>query len=101
MTTETAAPNPVLTPPASSPRTGLLRFAAWGTGVGIELRQKDLVATIVRVRPSETGVLGAATVTDFRTRPAAEWGTELLAFMRKLGVAHIACPVLLPRRDAI
>lgn len=78
-----------------------MRHTAWGTGVGIELREKELVATIVRVRPSETGVLGAATVTDFRTRPAAEWGTELLAFLRKLGVAHIAANVLLPRRDVI
>ncbi len=55
----------------------------------------------MRVRPSEVGVLGAATVTDFRTRPAAEWGTELTAFLRKLSVGHVAATVLLPRRDVI
>jgi len=100
MTTDTA-PTAALNPAVSTPRTGLLCYTAWGTGVGVELREKELVATIVRVRPSETGILGAATVTDYKTRPAAEWGTELLTFLRSLGVAHIAATVVLPRRDLI
>src|SRR4051794_25104136 len=77
------------------------RWTALGTGVGIEIRDKELHVTIVRVRPSAAGVLGAATVTEYKTRPAAEWGTELLAFLRKVGAGHIAATVLLPRRDVI
>ncbi len=100
MTTE-IAPSPSLQIPASTRRSDLLGYTAWGTGVGVSLREKELIATIVRIRPNETAVLGAATVTDYRTRPAAEWGGELLAFLRKLGVAHIAATVLLPRRDVI
>src|SRR3954453_4501284 len=88
-------------PSAVRPRAGLSRWTAFGTGVGVEIRDKDLQVTIVRVRPSEVGVLGAATVTDFRTRPAAEWGTELTGFLRKLSVGHVAATVLLPRRDGI
>jgi hypothetical protein len=82
-------------------KTDLRKWLAFGTGVGIEVRGEELQVTVVRVRPSETGVLGSATVTDFRTRPAAEWGSELNAFLKQLGVAHIAATVLLPRSDVI
>ncbi|MBC8167551.1 MAG: hypothetical protein H7Y20_16985, partial [Bryobacteraceae bacterium] len=110
MTTDSNSP--ITAPPPAPPlvpevartpvrRAGPSRWTAFGNGVGIEIRDKDLQVTIVRVRPSETGVLGAATVTDYRTRPAAEWGTELLGFFRKVGAGHIAATVLLPRRDVI
>lgn len=80
---------------------GLRKWLAFGTGLGIEVRDQELQVTIVRVRPSQTGVLGSATVTDYRARPAAEWGAELSAFLRKLGAAHIAATVLLPRQEII
>ena len=80
---------------------GFRKWLTFGTGVGIEVRDNELQVTIVRARPSETGVLGSATVTDFKTRPAAEWGAELIAFLKKLGAAHIATTVLLPRHDVI
>src|SRR4051794_40319085 len=86
---------------APARRSGISRWTAFGTGVGIEVRDRELQITISRVRPWKTAVLGAATVTDYRSRPAAEWGTELLAFLRKVGAAHIAATVLLPRRDVI
>src|SRR5688572_25228044 len=79
----------------------LRRWLALGTGVGIEIRNTELQVTVVRVRPSETGVLGSATVPDYRTRPAAEWGGELNVFLKQLGAAHIAATVLLPRHDVI
>ena len=63
--------------------------------------EQELKVTIVRVRRSETAVIGAATVTDYKTRPAAEWGAELATFLRQVGAAHIAATVLLPRRDVI
>ena len=77
------------------------KWLAFGTGLGVEVREQELLITIVRVRRSETSVLGSATVTDYKTRPAAEWGTELAAFLKKVGAAHIAATVLLPRRDVI
>ena len=79
----------------------LRKWLALGTGVGIEIRNGELRVTVVRVRPSETGVLGSATVPEYRTRPAAEWGGELNAFLKQLGAAHIAATVLLPRHDVI
>ena len=80
---------------------GFRKWLAFGTGVGVEVRDQELQVTIVRVRPSETGVLGSATVTDYKTRPAAEWGAELTSFLRNVGAAHIAATVLLPRQDVI
>jgi Tfp pilus assembly protein PilN len=79
----------------------LRQWLAFGTGVGIEVCEQELKVTIVRVRRSETAVLGSATVTDYKTRPAAEWGSELATFLRQVGTAHIAATVLLPRRDVI
>jgi type II secretory pathway component PulL len=82
-------------------KTDLRKWLAFGTGVGIEIRDNELQVTVVRVRPSETGVLGSAMVTDYRNRPASEWGIELSAFLKKLGAAHIAATVLLPRHEVI
>lgn len=82
-------------------KTDLRRWLAFGTGVGIEIRADVLRVAAVRVRPSEVGVLGAATVTEYKTRPAAEWGTELAQFLRKLGSGHMAATALLPRHDVI
>lgn len=89
--------------PVHGPRksSDLRRYLAWGTGVSIEIRDDELQVAIAKVRPGGAAIAGAATVTEFRTRPAAEWGSELLAFLRKLGARHIAATVLLPRRDVI
>lgn len=81
--------------------TDLRRWLAFGTGVAIEIRNDELQTTIARVRPNRTAVLGSATVTEYKTRPAGEWGTELTRFLRKLGYGHVAATVLLPRRDVI
>ena len=62
--------------------TDYRKWLAFGTGVGIEIGNDELQVSIVRVRPSGIAVLGSATVTDFRTRPAAEWGAELQAFLK-------------------
>ena len=77
------------------------KWLAFGTGVGVEVLEQSLRITIVRVRRSVTAVLGSATVIDYKTRPAAEWGAELAAFLKQVGAAHIAATVLLPRRDVI
>jgi Tfp pilus assembly protein PilN len=81
--------------------TDFRKWFAVGTGVGIEIGDEEFQVSIVRVRPSGIAVLGSATVIDVRTRPAAEWGTELQAFLKELGCGHIPAAVLLPRRDVI
>jgi Tfp pilus assembly protein PilN len=84
---------------ASAPASGWRKWVAAGTGVGIEMGERDLQVAVVRVRPNGISVLGSATVKSYGTRPAAEWGTELSQFLGGLGVVHIATTVLLPRRE--
>jgi len=89
-------------PPLSSkpsPSIWWKKWIAFGTGVGIEIGADKLQVTIVRVRPTGIAVVGSATVTEVYERPAAEWGSELASFLRKLGCHHIAATVLLPRAD--
>ena len=80
--------------------TGDLRkWLAFGTGVGIEIREEDLEVTVVRVRPRQVRILGVTTIPRFRQRPASEWGAEYAEFLRKTGGSHLAATVLLPRRE--
>ena len=79
-------------------------FAA-GSGAGIEISgvagSESLHITAVRVRPSGARVLGQFTIENFPQQPAGVWGTDYAAFLRKLGLNHVAATVLLPRRDVI
>lgn len=77
------------------------KWLAVGTGVGIEIGSTNLDVTIARVRPRGIAVIGSAAVPSFRTRPAVEWGSELIAFLKSVGVSHIPATVLLPRKDVI
>lgn len=77
------------------------KLLAFGTGVGIEIRGKDLEVAVARVRPSGVTVLGGATIRDFQERPAADWGAEYAAFLKKLGEQRLSASVLLPRGEVI
>lgn len=91
-------------PPPGLPRrpfSDVHRWLAFGTGVGIEIRDDDLYVVIVRARPSGASVLGALRIPDFRSRPAAEWGRVVSEFLRRNGAGHIAATVLLPRQDVM
>jgi len=77
------------------------KFAAFGSGVGIEVGDKNLEVTLARVRPSGIDVAGATTIVDFGDRPAAEWGAEYGRFLREAGGSHLSATVLLPRREVI
>jgi Tfp pilus assembly protein PilN len=46
-------------------------------------------------------VLDQMVVEDVPHQPAGVWGTEYAAFVRKLGLRHVAATVLLPRQDVI
>ncbi len=77
------------------------KWLAFGAGVGIEIRGDDLEVMLVRVRPYGVRVLAAMTISRFRQRPAAEWGAEYTAFLRRHGATHLAAVVLLPREELI
>ena len=73
----------------------------FGTGLGIAIGEQDLELSVVRVRPGGPRMLATATVKEFRTRPAAEWGTELLGFLGAAGEPKLSATVLLPRSEVI
>jgi Tfp pilus assembly protein PilN len=81
--------------------SGLRKWAAFGTGVGIEIDRRDLIVTVVRVRPSGIAVLGMLTIPGFEDRPAAEWGAVYADFLKKTGASHVAAWVVPRRRDVI
>ena len=60
----------------------LMRF---GSGVGVEIGDQDLEIVAARVRPSRIRVLGHLAISDFASRPAAEWGAEYTRFLKSLG----------------
>src|SRR5258707_11034884 len=82
-------------------RTAWKKYLAFGSSIGIEIREEDLVLAIVRVRPSGPVLVANAIVPDFRNRPAAEWGAEFHQFLKKHGETHLAATVLLPRHEVI
>jgi len=77
------------------------KFIAFGSGVGIEIGDRHLEVTLARVRPNGIDVVGSATIADFTTRPAAEWGAEYARFLAACGGTHLAATVILPRRETI
>ena len=77
------------------------KLLAFGSGLGIEIGSRDLRVAAVRVRPSGAKILETVTLSGFHSRPAGEWGAEYAAFVRRLGVAHLAASVLLPREEVI
>ncbi|HWE48239.1 MAG TPA: PilN domain-containing protein [Bryobacteraceae bacterium] len=73
----------------------------FGTGLGIAMGARDLNVVLVRTRPSGPTLLAETTIPDFRTRPAAEWGSELLRFLAASGQSRLAATALLPRDEVI
>ncbi len=74
---------------------------AFGTGAGIQIAGADLEIAVARVRPAGIEVLARNTIPRFRERPAAEWGAEYSALLKKLGTPHLSATVLLPRPEVI
>ncbi len=77
------------------------RALLFGTGFGIAIGPRNLDAALVRARPSGATLLSQTTIPDFRARPAAEWGAELLRFLAASGQTGLAATVLLPRDEVI
>ncbi|MGA2435869.1 MAG: PilN domain-containing protein [Bryobacteraceae bacterium] len=84
--------------------TGLANLRKWsaiGTGIGIAVDGSDLRVTVARVRPSGTAIPGTAVISQFRTRPAAEWGAIYHDFIKRLGASHLPAAAVLPRHELI
>ena len=77
------------------------RAIVFGTGLGIAIGERNLEAAVVRARPSGATLAATTTIADFRNRPAAEWGAELLKFLAAAGENRLAATVLLPRDEVI
>ena len=77
------------------------RALAFGTGFGIAIGERHLEAAIVRARPAGPALIATTAIHDFRNRPAAEWGAELLKFVDAAGGKGLAATVLLPRSEVI
>jgi Tfp pilus assembly protein PilN len=77
------------------------RALIFGAGFGIAIGEKNLEVAIVRARPSGPQLAATAIVSDFRERPAAEWGAELQRFLAAAGENRLAATVLLPRDEVI
>jgi hypothetical protein len=77
------------------------KWLAFGTGVGIEIGERDLYVSVARIRPSGAELAGVLLIERFRERPAGEWGAEYAAFLKKHGGEYLAATVLLPRDEVI
>jgi Tfp pilus assembly protein PilN len=101
---------PLATEALAAPETALtlaVRLPFWrrvmvfGSGFGIAIGERNLEAVIVRARPSGARLIATTTIQDFRNRPAAEWGAELLKFVQAAGESRLAATLLLPRSEVI
>jgi Tfp pilus assembly protein PilN len=83
----------------------LRKFLAFGSGVGIEIAgprgAETLRIAAARVRPTGARVLGGFSIENAAQQPAAEWGKNYSAFVKKLGLSHVVATVIIPREDVI
>src|SRR5262245_38177752 len=79
----------------------LRKLLAFGSGIGIEIRGKDLEVVIARVRPRKVGVPGRMVIENWAERPAAEWGAQYAAFLKTMNASRLSAVMLLPRREVI
>ena len=81
--------------------SGGRKWLAFGSGIGVEIGERHLHITALQVRPGGVRVLGTLKIENHAATPAAEWGAQYAAFSKKLGLAHVAATVVIPRRDVI
>ncbi len=77
------------------------RLLTLGAGVGIEIRDGDLVVTLVKSGWRGVTVRGKTVLRDFRRRPASEWGEEYRAFLKGHDFRDLAATLVLPRDEVI
>ena len=93
---------PAAAAPPSIPETSpLRRMLVFGAGFGIAIVARNLEVAIVRSRASGPSLPGVTCIADFRSRPAAEWGAELLGFLAGANAKYLTATVVLPREETI
>ena len=95
---ETIAP---ATARASGAAAASKRFLVFGTGLGIAVNGNRLDVAIVRSRSAGPRVIASTVIEDFRGRPAAEWGGELLRFLAAAQETNLTATLILPREEVI
>src|ERR1700685_3739909 len=90
--------NPPASLPASlgtsplGPPSGFRRWMAFGSGVGIQIEgprgAESAHIAAARVRPGGARLLGGFRIEDLPRQPAAVWGADVTAFLRKLGLQN-------------
>lgn len=91
------------TPLVEAPQTphGMRSWLIFGTGLGIAENSDSLDVVIARSRSANPQMLASTTIHNFRARPAAEWGRELMQFLAGAGEPHLAATITLPREEVI
>jgi len=77
------------------------RALLFGTGVAIAPGEAELEVAVVRSRPGGSRLVAATRVKDYRSRPAADWGAELSAFLAASGERNAPVTLVLPRGAVI
>jgi len=83
------------------PRPFWRKWTLFGSGLGVAITGRNLDVAVVRLRPSGASLLAATTISDFETRPAAEWGAEISRFLAAAKETHLAATIVLPREEVI
>ncbi len=96
-----AAPAASVAPGPAEPQNGLRTWLIFGTGLGIAVQGDNLDVAIARSRAAGPRLAAATTISDFRHRPATEWGKELTLFLIAAGEPHLAATLVLPREEII
>jgi Tfp pilus assembly protein PilN len=76
-------------------------WLVFGTGFGIAIGAQRLDLAIVRSRAKGPRLVAARSIEDFRSRPAAEWGAEVMEFLASAGERSLVATALLPREEVI
>lgn len=79
----------------------LQKWRSFGTGIGIEVGRENLNVTLAIVRPNGIRVADTLELTRYRERPAAEWGADYAAFLKKHKLTHVSAAVVLPAQDCV
>ncbi len=77
------------------------KWLSIGTGAGLEIDGDVLHVTVLRVRPGSLKVVAAESFAGFRERPAAEWGSEIAAFLKRSGAPDKPLMVVLPPGESL
>jgi hypothetical protein len=80
---------------------GMRRWLATGSGAAVVVRERDLELCAVSLRFGRVRLAGEGRVENWRERPAAEWGAEIAAWLRKAGLQHVAVWAVLPPEEAV